>query len=1059
MDLVGTTLGQYHIVEAIGHGGMAVVYKAQQPALDRSVAIKVLLPHQADTPEFRERFTREAKAVAQLNHPNILPIIDYGQAGDLNYIVMKYVAGGTLADRLKHPIDLTTTARLITQIAAALDHAHQRGILHRDVKPSNVLLDEGEWVQLADFGLAKMLISEQDLTTSGLSLGTPAYLSPEQGQGLPCDRRADIYSLGVIAYEMIAGRLPFTAETPMGVIIKHIYDQPPSPRGLNPQLSEAIEAVLLKGLAKPIEQRYHSAGELASALQLAISATPTLALSPVIGLDFNAAPQIVAQNAPRLTPPTPVVISNKILFEETVPTVLHFIGREAELAAYQARLARDRFLIITGLAGMGKTTLGAKLAREVSVTPDHVFWFTFDPIEKSTTDALYWALATFLDNRGEPSLAKYLRGEIGAQKPLERMAKLNLLSAALSTGDYVLCFDDVQIAQDVPDIAYFFKLLRQRFVELKQPLPATFILMGRTAPPDLESLVAQALRGLTEDETQHFLADRNVVLPRKLTQQLWQHTAGNPKLLELSASNLAGLPDEAAATFITSLVRQGDIRDYLMRNIYSTLTPDEQLVMGALAVFPGPIARDGVEELLAEEQLSRVAQHLDALVNKHVLTLDPDDQIDCHDLVREYCYHILNRRDRDRFHQRAALYFEQEQNWLAAGAHHFERRDYDTALNLLTERAEKIINAGQLGALSDQLARFNTVTLTAEQRVKVYQTQGNCFRIRGEYQQAIAAYQAGRQETSDEIRQAEFLRLESTVYLKLGDYEQATAYAQQCLRQGEARDDQNLIIEAHRDLGWAHYRLSQLSQAQTHFQISQQLAQQANLRLLSAEAALGLGLVALKNGRPDLARTHFENSRRVFAEQQQRIQEALAIGNLALTYLHSPDQPEQAVVLYRQALAILEELGDLDGLLYGYNNLAYTYYLRGEYKLARHYYNRLVQLAQNIGQKSMLSLAQIGLADLALQEGDGRGALEHAVAAQQTAQEAGGLELGVAYRALGDVWFSLNDMSQAQAYYQLSLPILEQHKEVDDLEKARYGYAAATQRLSHTSESNHTEST
>ncbi len=205
MDLTGTTLGQYHIVEAIGHGGMAVVYKAQQPALDRFVAIKVLLPHQADTPEFRARFTREAKAVAQLNHPNILPIIDYGQSDELNYIVMKYVAGGTLADRLKHPIDLATTARLITQIAAALDHAHQRGILHRDVKPSNVLLDEGEWVQLADFGLAKMLIGEQDLTTSGLSMGTPAYLSPEQGQGLPCDQHADIYSLGVVAYEMIDG--------------------------------------------------------------------------------------------------------------------------------------------------------------------------------------------------------------------------------------------------------------------------------------------------------------------------------------------------------------------------------------------------------------------------------------------------------------------------------------------------------------------------------------------------------------------------------------------------------------------------------------------------------------------------------------------------------------------------------------------------------------------------------------------------------------------------------------------------------------------------------------
>ena len=130
--------------------------RRSQPALERFVAVKVLLPQQAGTPEFRERFIREAKAIAQLNHPNILPIIDYGQADDLIYIVMKYVAGGTLADRLKHPIDLATTTRLIAQIAAALDHAHRRGIIHRDVKPSNVLLDENEWVQLADFGLAKI---------------------------------------------------------------------------------------------------------------------------------------------------------------------------------------------------------------------------------------------------------------------------------------------------------------------------------------------------------------------------------------------------------------------------------------------------------------------------------------------------------------------------------------------------------------------------------------------------------------------------------------------------------------------------------------------------------------------------------------------------------------------------------------------------------------------------------------------------------------------------------------------------------------------------------------
>src|SRR5512135_387495 len=342
MDLIGKTLGQYHIVEVIGHGGMASVYKARQPALDRFVAIKVLLPHQASTPEFRERFIREAKAIAQLNHPNILPVIDYGQADDLIYIVMKYVAGGTLAERLKRPIDLASTTNLITQIAAALDHAHQRGIIHRDVKPSNVLLDENEWVQLADFGLAKLLEGDQALTSSGLSMGTPAYLSPEQGQGETIDRHADIYSLGVMLYEMVTGRLPFTAETPMGVIIKHIYEPPLPPRTLNPAIPEALEAVILKGLTKPIEQRYHSAGELARALQLAASEVPAVTVSPVVGIDSNATPRISRQQVP----PTPLIETSKALLEETVPEVPHFVGRDVELATYGARLERDRFVII-----------------------------------------------------------------------------------------------------------------------------------------------------------------------------------------------------------------------------------------------------------------------------------------------------------------------------------------------------------------------------------------------------------------------------------------------------------------------------------------------------------------------------------------------------------------------------------------------------------------------------------------------------------------------------------------------------------------------------------------
>ena len=200
MALTGQTLGQYRIIEKIGRGGMADVYKAFQPRLERYVAVKVLPSSLARTPGFAARFHREARAIARLNHPNILPVYDSGQEGELSYIVMRYVEGGTLQEMLGEPLPLDRVVEMITQVGGALDYAHQEGIIHRDVKPGNVLMDKGEWALLADFGLAKMVEASVKLTETGVGLGTPAYMAPELGKGQPADERSDIYSLGIMLY-------------------------------------------------------------------------------------------------------------------------------------------------------------------------------------------------------------------------------------------------------------------------------------------------------------------------------------------------------------------------------------------------------------------------------------------------------------------------------------------------------------------------------------------------------------------------------------------------------------------------------------------------------------------------------------------------------------------------------------------------------------------------------------------------------------------------------------------------------------------------------------------
>jgi hypothetical protein len=274
MDLTGQTIGQYRVIEPAGAGGMAAVFKAFQPGLDRYVAIKVLPAQHALTPGFKERFMREAKAVARLSHPNILPIFDVGMDGDLSYFVMKYVPDYTLSRLLGQPLPLPTASRYIDQMAGALDHAHRRGILHRDIKPSNMLVEkEEDWLLLADFGLAKIVESSVILTGAGAIMGTPAYASPEQAGGKPVDHRTDIYSLGIVFYQMVTGRVPYDGETPMGVMVKHLIEPLPMPRSLNPDLPEPVERVILKVLAKEPWDRYERAGDFAAALRQVIGSS------------------------------------------------------------------------------------------------------------------------------------------------------------------------------------------------------------------------------------------------------------------------------------------------------------------------------------------------------------------------------------------------------------------------------------------------------------------------------------------------------------------------------------------------------------------------------------------------------------------------------------------------------------------------------------------------------------------------------------------------------------------------------------------------------------------
>jgi serine/threonine protein kinase len=307
-ELIGSYLGQYQVLERLGEGGMARVYKAIQPRLKRTVALKVILPEAAARPGFRERFEREAQLIARLQHANIVAVYDFGETHNLSYLVMQYVGGGTLSGKLKsgQPLPYTQAVNYAAQMARALHHAHSQGIIHRDIKPSNMLLDEKDanHVLLSDFGIAKLLSSAaeseqgqmgapQPLTTTGSIIGTPEFMAPEQAQGTTIDARTDIYALGMVLYMLLTGILPFRASTPLGVLYQQVHTAPPPVTELNPAVPPALAEVLNHALAKQPEARFQSAEAFARALEGVLFSASQI----------DAAPTLLAEPGPTLLAP------------------------------------------------------------------------------------------------------------------------------------------------------------------------------------------------------------------------------------------------------------------------------------------------------------------------------------------------------------------------------------------------------------------------------------------------------------------------------------------------------------------------------------------------------------------------------------------------------------------------------------------------------------------------------------------------------------------------------------------------------------------------------------
>ncbi len=389
----GENAGPYRIITQLGSGGMATVYKAYHAALDRYVAIKVM--HQAlkQDPNFLGRFQREAKIVARLEHPHIVPVYDFSEHEGQPYLVMRFVEGETLKSRMQAgKLTLTQTMDIMRPVCQALDYAHNQGVLHRDIKPSNILITPQNGVFLTDFGLAKIAQTGESTLSQDMMVGTPQYISPEQAQGRSdLDARTDIYSLGVVLYELLVGRVPFQADTPYAVVHDHIFTPLPMPRSLNPALPEPFERVLLKALSKERDDRYTSVSDFLAAMEKA-AAEAAQAASTVVAPP--AAPTVVAPipSAPVEKPSQPAAPaarkSRRVLW-----IALGGIGL--------LLLCVAAFLVATSLSGRAQLQSARKLRDQGKVDPALA---EYEAAAKTNARLLsaYLEPAEMLMNRGQP---------------------------------------------------------------------------------------------------------------------------------------------------------------------------------------------------------------------------------------------------------------------------------------------------------------------------------------------------------------------------------------------------------------------------------------------------------------------------------------------------------------------------------------------------------------------------------------------------------------------------------------------------------------------------------
>ena len=751
---------------------------------------------------------------------------------------------------------------------------------------------------------------------------------------------------------------------------------------------------------------------------------------------------------------------------ESIPGNVNFIGRQKELKEYQRKLDSQNIVVIGGTAGVGKTMLGAQLVALQSQRK--AFWHTFHKGLNDNLESVIWALGEFLAANEDHTLQRFLDLNIETLEEGYKVNEaINLLIYSLEQGSYLLCFDDFQVADEDEKLNSLFQIFSGRLQNTK------VIVMSRSRPrfADVLGLDYKPLSGLTEGDAEALLQKADIHLSTELFDKLYAQTQGNPKLLELFITWMESKnwTNNEISNFINGAFGER-VEEYLVRNVYETLSPEEQRVLKAISIFRSPIDEEAIGEILAEEGMEDVDRVLDALVRKYVVQQSDYGEKYLHSLLEEFCCDRLRTDSsfRTRLHKNAGRYYYDMEDYLEAAYHYFEAKEYRKSATTITDNLEQLLFAGQSTAILGQLSKLNPQMLDPATWASVCIAKGDACMIVGKYDDAIANYQAalniasfrlnprkasdvqrkigegydrkglydkalehylaGIQALNDDVSvgMARIYGRLSRIYAHQGEYEKAIESARQGLRIAKGMGQEKEIADCYDAIGLIYLQKGDYDRAIEHHSKALEARERSGDKLGLAGSYIKLGIAYKSKGDYNTALEYYTKGLTASHEMNDIIRIAVSHGELGFVQ-DLKGNYEQAIWHYKRALPLFQRLGNKRLEAITHNNLGEVYRGKGEYGQAMEHLYLALKMYTDLEDTEGLSDAYRILSEISLQLGNPHQAEQYCQRAIQLATEIGSKYcLGCAFRSLGNIQATTENFEEARENLNSALAIFQE---------------------------------